>query len=193
MARWKRPAHRAASRPATLQAVRMLAGPAVPGQAEAAVMATCKQRGDRGRRTAVFPAEPRSGRPALAVRRDEATGGLHRAAVLPGLSARSKTLSTSARLTIPASRPSSSTTGGRLTWRAYISRAASATSAPELVVTIGAVVNSAAVTPVALDRCRRRHASPIVTARMPGRSACAAGWLRTLRRPPSRHPGPGRR
>ena len=75
--------HRAASPPATLQAVRVLAGPAVPGQAEAAVMAACRQRGDHWRRTAVLPAEPRSGRPALAVRRDEATGGLHRAAVLP--------------------------------------------------------------------------------------------------------------
>ncbi len=74
-----------------------------------------------------------------------------------------KTLSTSIRLTMPASWPALSTTGSRLTPRSYISLAASATLAPVLVVTGGALISSAAVTAL---RVARPHDA--VLGRVPG-------------------------
>ncbi len=64
-------------------------------------------------------------------------------------SVRSKTARMSVRLTIPTSRPSSSTTGRRLTLRVYISCAACSIVSSGVIVTAGLVIRSAAVMPSA--------------------------------------------
>ena len=70
-------------------------------------------------------------------------------------SARRKTLSRSARLTMPSSGPAGSTTGSRLIpWR-WSSLAASVTVASGPIVTAGAVISSTAVSPAALARSSR--------------------------------------
>src|SRR5580693_6683966 len=64
-------------------------------------------------------------------------------------SGRSKTVSRSARLTIPTRQQPASTTGSRLTCRWYISRAACSTVSSGLTVTTLLVIRSPAVTPSA--------------------------------------------
>ena len=56
---------------------------------------------------------------------------------------------------IPASRPAASTTGSRLSPRAYISAAACSTVSRSATVTAGLVIRSPAVTPAALRRSVR--------------------------------------
>src|SRR5579863_3203231 len=73
----------------------------------------------------------------------EAGSGQKRIAV----SGRSKTASGSARLMIPARRPSASTTGSRLTLRLPMSRAASSTAFSGMTVAAGPVIRSPAVIP----------------------------------------------
>src|SRR5580700_6584096 len=66
-------------------------------------------------------------------------------------SGRSKTVSRSARLTIPTRQQPASTTGSRLTCRWYISRAACSTVSSGLTVTTLLVIRSPAVTPSAFS------------------------------------------
>src|SRR5580700_1618248 len=66
-------------------------------------------------------------------------------------SGRSKTVSRSARLTIPTRQQPASTTGSRLTCRWYISRAACSTVSSGLTITTLLVIRSPAVTPSAFS------------------------------------------
>jgi hypothetical protein len=80
-------------------------------------------------------------------------------------SGRSKTPSTSLRLTMPTSRPPTSTTGRRLTRCVNISRAACSTVSSGPTVTAGLVISSAALTPSALarpPRSKRRASAPLM-------------------------------